>query len=334
MRKVIILVVVAFTTFLTVNAQLSMNSTGGVTIGTNPVQSGTAAWLDIAGNRGAAGQRNFRVTFPIGVGLANTELSGLAQIGSQDWVWTALYAKQGNSTYSGYFDGDCYVNGNFHFTSDSRLKENFRKIENPLQSVLKLKGVKYDLQKVTTSTSDKVDEFNEERRKDNLGFIAQDVLNIAPELVIADPASGNYAINYNGFIPILVEAFKEQQTIIESLQSEIQDLKKGSSSSTLKSASTTGTSILQENTANALYQNSPNPFSHGTTIEYSLAENVLKAMICIYDMNGTQLKSILLNLNRYGNITINGSELRAGMYMYSLFADGQLIDTKRMVLTD
>ncbi|MFO7655649.1 MAG: hypothetical protein R6W78_01135 [Bacteroidales bacterium] len=56
---------------------------------------------------------------------------------------------------------------------------------------------------------------------------------------------------------------------------------------------------------NLLYQNSPNPFSQVTSIEYSLAEGVQKAMICIYDMNGTQLKCIPLNLNGYGNIIIS-----------------------------
>ena len=56
-------------------------------------------------------------------------------------------------------------------------------------------------------------------------------------------------------------------------------------------------------------------------------------MICIYDMNGTQLKCIPLNINGYGNITINGSELKAGMYIYTLIDDGQLIENKRMILT-
>ena len=31
--------------------------------------------------------------------------------------------------------------------------------------------------------------------------------------------------------------------------------------------------------------------------------------------------------------TIHGYELHAGMYLYSLIADNQLIDTKRMILT-
>ncbi len=33
-------------------------------------------------------------------------------------------------------------------------------------------------------------------------------------------------------------------------------------------------------------------------------------------------------------IILNGNELEAGMYIYSLISDGAEIDTKRMILTD
>jgi hypothetical protein len=219
-------------------------------------------------------------------------------------------------------------------TSDKKLKENIRPLESSMNNILKLNPVKFDY---------KADLFTDSlcankekllaKRKDYSGFIAQEVQTVFPKLVEYNDEADILEINFLGFIPELVNAIKEQQIIIESLQSEIQELKKGSGSK-LKSATTTGTSTLEENTTNALYQNAPNPFSQSTTIEYSIAENVQKAMICIYDMNGTQLKCIPLHLTGYGNITINGSELISGMYMYSLIADGQLIDTKRMILTD
>lgn len=95
-----------------------------------------------------------------------------------------------------------------------------------------------------------------------------------------------------------------------------------------------GTNDNQNARVNELHQNTPNPFSQTTTLGYSLADNVQKAMICIYNMNGTQLKCIPLSNTTTGSITINGNELKPGMYMYSLITDGQLVDTKRMVLTE
>jgi len=83
-----------------------------------------------------------------------------------------------------------------------------------------------------------------------------------------------------------------------------------------------------------LMQNHPNPFNVNTTIEFFLANDVNDAKIYIYNMNGTQLKSIELHQKGDGSITLNGGELQAEMYMYSLVTDGQLIDTKQMLLTE
>jgi hypothetical protein len=47
-----------------------------------------------------------------------------------------------------------------------------------------------------------------------------------------------------------------------------------------------------------------------------------------------QLKSIGLHQKGEGSIAIEGNELKPGMYLYALIADGQIIDTKKMVLTD
>lgn len=42
--------------------------------------------------------------------------------------------------------------------------------------------------------------------------------------------------------------------------------------------------------------------------EYFLSDDAGNAVINIYDMSGTQLKSIELYQKEYGNITVNGSE--------------------------
>ena len=229
-------------------------------------------------------------------------------------------------------------NGEVYSYSDSTIKENIKPYEGALQKILKLHTVKFDY-KESLNDSVRVEEdrkkFNQEG-KDKVGYIAQQLKEVIPECVKYDEDAKLYAISKTTLIPYLAQAIKEQQAMIESLQSEIQELKKNAGNGgSLKNATVTSEKTsIQAGTINALYQNAPNPFSQSTTIEYSIAENVQKAMICIYDMNGTQLKCIPLHLTGYGNITINGSELHSGMYMYSLIADGQLIDTKRMILTD
>ncbi|GHT79595.1 hypothetical protein AGMMS50262_23490 [Bacteroidia bacterium] len=57
-----------------------------------------------------------------------------------------------------------------------------------------------------------------------------------------------------------------------------------------------------------------------------------QAYICIFDLQGTMLQKIDAQQGQ-NSVTIQGSTLQPGMYLYSLIADGQEVDTKRMILT-
>jgi len=124
---------------------------------------------------------------------------------------------------------------------------------------------------------------------------------------------------------------QEQQQTIEDLQEEIAKFK--SADNTKKHEAITPELNNVTETA-SVSQNRPNPFSESTTIEYFVPDATNQAMICIYDMNGTQLKCYTLQQTGAGSITIQGNELRAGMYLYTLIVDGKEADTKRMILTN
>jgi len=123
--------------------------------------------------------------------------------------------------------------------------------------------------------------------------------------------------NYTELIPVLVDVVKEQQKQINYL------LGKGK-----------GIEQIDAITNDAmLYQNNPNPFSEKTEIKFYVPENSSNAFICIYDMTGSELMK--LNVTKgHSSVTISGSQLKAGMYLYSLIVDGKEIDTKRMILTN
>jgi len=102
------------------------------------------------------------------------------------------------------------------FSSDRKLKENIRPLENSLNKVLTLEGVKFDWK-------------SKERKNDQLGFIAQDVEKVLPELVNEVDTLGtedekHKVVNYDGVIPVLVEAMKEQQKLINRLEDRLKDL--------------------------------------------------------------------------------------------------------------
>lgn len=59
-------------------------------------------------------------------------------------------------------------------------------------------------------------------------MIAQEVDKVIPE-VVSQQENGNLGVSYQHLTAVLVEAIKEQQTQIDSLRKEIENLKNGES---------------------------------------------------------------------------------------------------------
>ncbi len=81
-------------------------------------------------------------------------------------------------------------------------------------------------------------------------------------------------------------------------------------------------------------QNAPNPSNQNTLIKYFLPLNTSNAQIRFTDMNGRVLKSVQLQQNGHGTISISVKELLTGTYFYSLIIDERIVDTKKMVKKD
>jgi hypothetical protein len=202
-------------------------------------------------------------------------------------------------------------------TSDSARKLNIMQLENSLDKIKKLKGYTYNWKE-------------DPKGKKSAGLIAQEVERVIPEVVVTIDSTGEKLLAYTEIIPYLIEAIKEQQKLIENQQKQIDDLKKSGGS--LKSTNTIDDNTL--NSSSSLEQNYPNPFSTDTRINMTLSSDIASAYLYIFDMQGTLLKSITINERGSTQVLVKGSELKPGMYIYTLMADGSEIDTKRMVLTE
>lgn len=84
----------------------------------------------------------------------------------------------------------------------------------------------------------------------------------------------------------------------------------------------------------SLVKNYPNPFNPLTRIVFNVPR-FAKIKITIYDAAGREVK-IVLNENRspalQDFVDFDASKLASGVYFYSMIADGEFIDAKRMVL--
>jgi len=98
----------------------------------------------------------------------------------------------------------------FGSPSDKRLKENIKPIKSTLDKVEKLQGVTFDWKE-----SDSILDI-----KEDIGFIAQDVQEVLPELV-RENDNGKLSLRDKGIVPVLVEAIKELKQEIEQLKKQI-----------------------------------------------------------------------------------------------------------------
>jgi hypothetical protein len=120
----------------------------------------------------------------------------------------------------GFTVSDCVIGEAFD-CSDSRLKTNVETLSGSLDLLLRLEPVEFDWKEITPQ----YDWFVEKGITHSIGFIAQQVKAVIPELVeLRDDRY--YTIDYPRINAVLVEGIKEQQVFIEELEKDINELEK------------------------------------------------------------------------------------------------------------
>ena len=109
-----------------------------------------------------------------------------------------------------------------YFSSDRRLKENIKLIENPITIIDQIRGVTFDWTDEHMARRGGEDGYFV--RKHDIGVIAQEVQAVLPELV-GTREDGYLAVKYEKMVPLLIEAIKSQQKTIDTLTSEIKEIK-------------------------------------------------------------------------------------------------------------
>ena len=251
--------------------------------------------------------------------------------------------------YAGYFNGATYVKGTLTATSvvtpsDIRLKENISSLSDDeehstLQNVMDMNVITYNYinrsqEKESDTMTVKIRNTDAERiaAKKHYGLSAQELQKLYPELVV-EGQDGYLGVNYIELVPILIRSIQELKQQINELQAKDEKpvAQKARQVSNYDISQTADMSSVTYTEAR-LYQNTPNPFTEKTTIRFALPSDVQNACIYIFDMSGKMLRQIPVTPDMT-SITINGYELPAGMYIYSLAINGQEIETKRMILS-
>jgi hypothetical protein len=103
----------------------------------------------------------------------------------------------------------------FIYRSDARLKDNVQPLDSGIMQLLKLKPVSFTWKSGS----------NEPAGKSDIGFIAQDLEKVFPNLVTTDE-NGYKGIDYVKLVPVLVKAVQDQQAEIDQLKAQVAALQK------------------------------------------------------------------------------------------------------------
>jgi hypothetical protein len=108
------------------------------------------------------------------------------------------------------FDGTTTIAGDLNINSDARLKANIISLGATLSKLLQIDGKTYTMKK-------------DANHKKKIGLLAQDIEKVFPELVTE--TNDIKSVNYQGLVPVLINAMKEQQQEIDTYKKELNELK-------------------------------------------------------------------------------------------------------------
>ena len=111
-----------------------------------------------------------------------------------------------------YADGTTHLKGGVVVTSDAMLKKDIETLSDPMEKLRRLRGVSYHWEATNRDPTRQ------------LGVIAQEVEKVYPELIRTDPETGLKAVKMGQLTGLFIEAFKEQQDLLEHQHEKIQSL--------------------------------------------------------------------------------------------------------------
>ena len=106
--------------------------------------------------------------------------------------------------------GSLTVAGEILTSSDRKLKINISNLDHTLSKLVSLNPKKYTMN-------------NDPEQKEKIGLLAQEVVKVFPELVSEDD-NEMLAVNYQGLVPVLINALKEQDEKINRLEILVETL--------------------------------------------------------------------------------------------------------------
>ena len=221
-----ILTLLALTIGFSMNSQVSTNSTSPTGTNASAIGNSTTAsgnnstamgYFTTASGRKATSMGANTIASDYAslvIGQFNSSGSSATQLSATLFSTSNTAFVIGNGTDSSnksdafkvMFNGDTTVGGDMTISSDARLKSNIVSLGSTLSKLLLIDGKSY-----------------EKDGKQRIGVLAQEIQEVFPELVTEDD-NEMLAVNYQGLVPVLINALKEQDEKINRLEKLVEKL--------------------------------------------------------------------------------------------------------------
>lgn len=157
-----------------------------------------------------------------------------------------------------------------------------------------------------------------------IGLLATELREVFPQ-VVCDLQGGQVGINYLDLVPVLFCCIQELKNQLDIRTERIADI---------MLSRYTGTSAAREIRAaigNTLLSVTPTS-AESVEVRFLLTEDVVNAHITLTDMGGRVITEVPVSPSDT-SVTISSGTLAEGIYLCTLFANGQNVGTKRLVKT-
>jgi len=275
-------------------------------------------------------------------------LYGEASGGTNNYAVFGYMPDTSGSKWAGYFQGKVTITRNLYhgvsqIFSDGALKTN-------VEEITDAPGRLEQLQPRSYTYSGEAQAMMGLPAGNQLGFIAQEVEEILPELVsstrmaaVVDTAGQEVwpgqelkAVNYVGIIPLLVAGYQEQQRTINAMQQQLDQMQQtlaaccaNPDGRRMQAPINTTEPTLNDRGDDRKLRIVPNPFNESTTVYYTL-ERAGRTQLMANSADGRELRVLQeadLTAGDY-QFEWNTAGMAPGMYYVTLLLDGQPVVKK------
>ncbi|MBS1547362.1 MAG: tail fiber domain-containing protein [Bacteroidetes bacterium] len=298
----------------------------GFAYGTGPVNYG------VYGKGSGTGQKNYGVYgYGAGTGSENYGVVGSANGGATNVRGVFGQAPIGTNSYAVYSEGDQFSStGSSWTTSDENLKTGIEDVGNGLDLIMQLEPKSYMF---------RTDEFPYLHLpgEHQYGLLAQDLEAVLPEMVRTihrpadvdstgaelNPSMDFKAVKYDGLVPLLISAVKQQQAMIAELQDRITACCSATGDHrALQNTQAQGNPATLESDLRII----PNPVADRTELRYTVgSEGTVRLSIAASD--GRTLLVRDEGMRRAGaySYIMDTTALAPGIYYCTLFVNKEMV---------